>query len=43
MTFGIGPHRPGRILPGGVEVKRRDWCGVGTDVSAQVGWSEHLL
>ena len=31
MTFGISPHRPGRILPGGVEVKRRDWCGVGTE------------
>ena len=31
LTFGIGPYRPGRILPGGVEVKRRDWCGVGTE------------
>ena len=23
MTFGISPHRLGRILPGGVEMKRR--------------------
>ena len=23
MTFGIGPHRLGRILPGGVEMERR--------------------
>ena len=26
-----GGDRLGRILPGGVEVKRRDWCGVGTE------------
>ena len=31
LTFGISPHRPSRILPGGVEMKRRDWCGVGTE------------
>ena len=27
MTFGIGPHRLGRILPGGVEMERRNRCG----------------
>ena len=26
MTFGIGSHRLGRILPGGVETKRRNRC-----------------
>ena len=31
MTFGISPHRLGRILPGGVEMKRRNWCGVGAE------------
>jgi len=28
MTFGIIPHSLGRILPGGVEMKRRNRCGV---------------
>ena len=28
MTFGISPHRLGRILPGGVEMKRsKSTCG----------------
>ena len=31
MTFGIGPHRLGRILPGGVEMKRRNRCGVSAE------------
>ena len=31
MTFGIGPHRLGRILPGGVEMKRRNRCGEGAE------------
>ena len=31
MTFVISPHRLGRILPGGVEMKRRNWCGVGAE------------
>ena len=28
MTFGISPHRLRSILPGGVEMKRRNRCGV---------------
>ena len=31
MTFGIGPHRLGRILPGGVEMERRNRCGEGAE------------
>ena len=31
MTFGIGPHRLGGILPGGVEMERRDRCGEGAE------------
>ena len=31
MTSGISLHRLSRILPGGVETKRRNWCGVGAE------------
>ena len=31
MTFGIGPHRLGRMLPGRVEMKRRNRCGVSAE------------
>jgi len=31
MTFGISPHRLGRILPGGVEMERRNRCGVSVE------------
>ena len=31
MTFGISPHGLGRILPGGVEMKRRNGCGVSAE------------
>ena len=31
MTFGIIPHSLGRILPGGVEMKRRNRCGVSAE------------
>ena len=31
MTFRISPRRLGRILPGGVEMKRRNWCCVGVE------------
>ena len=36
MTFGISPCRLGRILPGGVEMKRRNWCGVGAEETVAI-------
>ena len=42
MTFGISPHWPGRILPGGVEVKMRDWCGVGTEETGDIHQEEGI-
>ena len=41
MTFGIGPHRLGRILPGGVEMKRRNRCGVSAE-DAIIGVKVHV-
>ena len=41
MTVGISPHRLGRILPGGVEMKRRNRCGVSAE-EAHV-WEPRVL
>ena len=35
MTFGIGPQRLGRMLPSGVEVERRNRCGVSAEKASR--------
>ena len=46
MTFGIGPHRLGRILPGGVEMERRNRCGESAEKAIRVNvhvWEPRVL